>query len=158
MFYNYKCRDVVDDELGVESISRKQKNCMSSPPMDTLESRSLLIYMRNNEGVLLTDLDEDTDYGTAIKILYPAGCAAGASVFGSTIFTDTSTVCAAAIHRGVIDDATGGLVEIMLNRGIHYDDVDISTRSNELALLVKTWSMPELVADYFTSQFIPSRP
>ena len=38
VFYNYKFRDVVDDELGVESIGRKLKNCMSSPPMDTLES------------------------------------------------------------------------------------------------------------------------
>ncbi|MCU0463326.1 MAG: LCCL domain-containing protein [Anaerolineae bacterium] len=49
----------------------------------------------------------------------PANCAADAgAVWGTDIYTSDSSVCAAAIHAGVITDADGGLVIVRYEPGL----------------------------------------
>ena len=47
----------------------------------------------------------------------PANCPAGASVWGTDVYTDDSNVCAAAAHAGVIDLARGGSFVISILPG-----------------------------------------
>lgn len=50
----------------------------------------------------------------AVHTLYcPLGCAE-AIVWGTDIYADDSSVCAAAIHAGVITDAAGGLIQVRI--------------------------------------------
>lgn len=95
--------------------------------------------MRDGSGDRLTDINEDTGYGTAIKVVCPAGCAAtsGGKVFGTSVFSDTSVVCAAAIHSGIIDD-TGGMIQIVLERSTNFEDPAISTGSTQNGIVSET--------------------
>jgi hypothetical protein len=51
----------------------------------------------------------------------PAGKAAPSTVIGSGLYTDASSICAAAVHAGVIHATDGGLVAIEVRPGeSHY--------------------------------------
>jgi hypothetical protein len=58
----------------------------------------------NAQGETLGDLTE----GARATVSCPANCSAGASVWGTDVYTDDSNVCAAAAHAGAIDLARGG--------------------------------------------------
>ena len=70
-------------------------------------------------GSSVVNVDEDTGYGTTIKVRCPKGCAPsdGGRLFGSTMYSDDSRICEAAIHAGVLTN-DGGLVIIQLEHGI----------------------------------------
>lgn len=59
--------------------------------------------------------------GERFRFRCPAGKAARGQVIGSGPYTDGSSICAAAVHAGVIRAASGGLVTIEVRPGeLHY--------------------------------------
>jgi hypothetical protein len=59
--------------------------------------------------------------GERFRFHCPAGKALPGQVIGSGPYTDGSSICAAAVHAGVIRAASGGLVTIELRPGqTHY--------------------------------------
>jgi hypothetical protein len=63
------------------------------------------------------DLDLRGMNGQSYLFNCPAGKPAPASVIGSGIYTDASSICAAAAHAGAIDPRRGGLVMIQILPG-----------------------------------------
>ncbi len=58
------------------------------------------------QGGMVMDLEDNT-------VDCPAACAdLGVAVWGTDIYTDDSSVCTAAIHAGLIDNAEGGIVVV----------------------------------------------
>jgi hypothetical protein len=59
--------------------------------------------------------------GERFRFTCPPGKAARGQVVGSGPYTDGSSICAAAVHAGVIRAASGGLVTIEVRPGeVHY--------------------------------------
>jgi LCCL domain len=59
--------------------------------------------------------------GERFRFMCPPGKAARGQVVGSGPYTDGSSICAAAVHSGVISAASGGLVTIEVRPGeAHY--------------------------------------
>jgi hypothetical protein len=59
--------------------------------------------------------------GERFRFHCPSGKARPGQVIGSGPYTDGSSVCAAAVHAGVIKAASGGIVTIEIRRGqTHY--------------------------------------
>jgi hypothetical protein len=48
--------------------------------------------------------------GTSWYVRCPAGCSGGATVWGTDVYTDDSSVCVSAVHAGRIDPSVGGIV------------------------------------------------
>jgi hypothetical protein len=60
--------------------------------------------------------------GERFRFQCPSGKARPGQVIGSGPYTDGSTICAAAVHAGVIKAAGGGLVTIEIRPGeAHYE-------------------------------------
>lgn len=67
------------------------------------------------------DLDLRGMIGTSHVFQCPAGKPAPESVTGSGVYTDASSICAAAAHAGSIDPQRGGMVTIQILPGqSHY--------------------------------------
>lgn len=67
------------------------------------------------------DLDLRGLIGTSHQFQCPAGKPAPESVTGSGVYTDASSICAAAVHAGAIDPQRGGTVMIQILPGqSHY--------------------------------------
>jgi hypothetical protein len=80
------------------------------------------------------------DDGTTIKVNCPSNCLSSkeqAPIYGTGMYTDTSSICLAAIHAGIIDDTIGGLVTVTLERGINFfqDAIRKGTLKNGLTSL-----------------------
>ena len=63
------------------------------------------------------DLDLRGMNGQSYRFSCPSGKPASASVTGSGIYTDASSICAAAAHAGAIDATRGGIVTIQILPG-----------------------------------------
>jgi hypothetical protein len=63
------------------------------------------------------DLDLRGMNGNSYLFRCPAGKPASASVIGSGVYTDASSICAAAVHAGTIVAQHGGLVMIQILPG-----------------------------------------
>lgn len=104
------------------------KNCQGSPPPDRGQTSSgVTVSANGGTGFTSFDVKEDTGDLTTIRLRCPPGCGvqamsdtttAGHSFVtgGNGYYADTSRVCAAAIHAGVLTDA-GGLLSITLEQG-----------------------------------------
>lgn len=53
------------------------------------------------------------DAGTRHTVYCPAGCGS-ASIWGTDLYADDSSICTAAIHAGVIQSGEGGLVSVII--------------------------------------------
>jgi hypothetical protein len=122
--YNYLYRNRSSIIDGFEPMGRTIHDCIGSPPPDRLDKD---FWFTNSSGNLVIDDDrvevkEDTGDGTTIRVNCPASCLPAAPtdarVWGTDFYTDTSSICEAAIHAGVIDATQGGMVLITLQRGI----------------------------------------
>ncbi|MBN1944288.1 MAG: hypothetical protein JW797_01375 [Bradymonadales bacterium] len=56
------------------------------------------------------------DPGATHRVTCPANCTTG-SVWGTSIYSDDSSICRAAIHAGVINQATGGELTVTIAPG-----------------------------------------
>eukprot|EP00947_MAST-08B_sp_MAST-8B-sp1_P005607 g5607.t1 len=113
---------------------RREYNCQGSPPLDQGPSSSgVTTGPQDGTGWVTVDIPEDYDTMTQIKVRCPAGCGAGVagSVVGggvvgqagvsavagavpvgrdgAGVYKDTSLVCAAAVHAGVVPATAGGV-------------------------------------------------
>ncbi|KAK1945291.1 NHL repeat-containing protein 2 [Phytophthora citrophthora] len=120
IFHNYLQRSEFDPVQGVAISGRTLKDCTGSPPADGLVQGDLALPLRDPDThAILSDVFEDMEYGTTIKIRCPSGCDSVSStskVFGSGLYGDSSSICLAAIHSGVLT-AQGGLITLTLERG-----------------------------------------
>ena len=95
------------------------KNCVGIPPHDKLDKR--FVDITGNNLVIddyRTAINEDSEQGMAILFNCPASChtiAPTALVEGIGWYSESSSVCLAAIHDGKLTTA-GGLVQIVLER------------------------------------------
>lgn len=114
--YNYG-----DPYRGVGDVDRGKymKNCVGVSPPDTLDKLFIIpdVY---GENLVVDDhrvsINEDSEQGMAIMVECPSGCAAGSGlVEGTDWYSDTSSVCKAAIHEGVLGNE-GGFIQITFQR------------------------------------------
>jgi len=97
------------------------KNCVGIPPQDLLDKRFVNI---TGDNLVVDDkrsrINEDSEQGMAILINCPASCesvgsSTGARLEGTVWYSESSSVCQAAIHNGTLTSA-GGLVQITFER------------------------------------------
>ncbi|ETN04431.1 hypothetical protein PPTG_15095 [Phytophthora nicotianae INRA-310] len=120
IYHNYLQRKEFDPVQGTAISGRTLKDCTGSPPADGLVQGDLALPLRDPDTqAIITDVFEDVEYGTTIKIRCPAACDVSATlkVYGSGLYSDVSSICLAAIHSGAIVAAQGGLVTLALERG-----------------------------------------
>ncbi|RVE58282.1 hypothetical protein OJAV_G00207660 [Oryzias javanicus] len=85
-----------------------------------------LSYSTTDHTDLITCLDKGTDFSEAEFSKYcPAGCSTSAEEVSGTIpkgYRETSPLCTAAIHAGVVSNAVGGRITVVSSKGIpHYE-------------------------------------
>ena len=93
------------------------KNCVGTPPRDELDKHFIL---RDGDNLVIdddrTDINEDSEQGTAVIIWCPASCELSYGlVEGTTWYSEKSSVCGAAIHSGVMSN-NGGYIQITFER------------------------------------------
>eukprot|EP00428_Durinskia_dybowskii_P086008 CAMPEP_0170444614 /NCGR_PEP_ID=MMETSP0117_2-20130122/48623_1 /TAXON_ID=400756 /ORGANISM="Durinskia baltica, Strain CSIRO CS-38" /LENGTH=310 /DNA_ID=CAMNT_0010705437 /DNA_START=18 /DNA_END=947 /DNA_ORIENTATION=+ len=95
------------------------KNCVGIPPHDKLDKRFVDV---TGDNLVVDDyrraINEDSEQGMAILFNCPGTCAGTVSaglVLGNGWYSETSSVCLAAMHDGQLTSA-GGLVQITLER------------------------------------------
>lgn len=116
------------------------KNCVGIPPPDTLDKQYVFDTGSDLNGILPPEIlddpflqefgnnsviddgrskiNEDSEQGMGIIVRCPSGCAASAGTFtlnGTTWYSDSSSICLAALHSGVLTDS-GGFIQITLQR------------------------------------------
>lgn len=55
--------------------------------------------------------------GERAKVMCPAGCSSGRTVWGTDVYTDDSSVCRAAVHAGILDLEQGGVATLTILPG-----------------------------------------
>lgn len=85
-----------------------------------------LSYSTTEHTDLITCLDKGTDFPEAEFSKYcPAGCLTSTEDISGTIpngYRESSPVCVAAVHAGVVSNAVGGRISVVSSKGIpHYE-------------------------------------
>ncbi|KAM3607818.1 uncharacterized protein V6R79_014463 [Siganus canaliculatus] len=85
-----------------------------------------LSYSTTEHTDLITCLDKGTDFPEAEFSKYcPAGCLTSTQEVSGTIpngYRESSPLCTAAVHAGVVSDAIGGRINVVSSKGIpHYE-------------------------------------
>lgn len=145
VYYNFRNRSISDSLDGVTVVGRKIKDCTGTPPIDALETGDRSLPLLDAANNVVPVIKEDQEDGSTIKVKCPASCAtqptlAQARVFGTTIYSDASSICLAAIHSGALSSATGGLVTLTLERGVRFYDSAI--RRGSSANGVESFDLP----------------
>lgn len=139
IFYNYRQRRDANPVDGLTLPGRRIKACTGTPPIDALETGNLSLPLLNADNSVRLDLKEDQEDGTTIKVRCPASCAASSTsaVYGSTFYTDASSICRAAVHAGALNDSVGGLLDLMLERGVGFynDSLRLGSTANGVTSL-----------------------
>lgn len=100
---------------GDRTRGKRPKNCVGSPPPDRLDKKSLGLNLVIDD--LKTFVNEDSEAGMSIMFYCPPGCAAiNADVYGNHWYDDSSSICRAAIHDGIISSDSGGYFQITYER------------------------------------------
>lgn len=137
MYRNYFMRNETSVTRGNDVVGRSIKNCVGSPPLDIADKKS----WRNvsslppyNENLVIDDhlynIREDVNVGTLMKVQCPSFCSdspldiLGGNLIGGSfvdsftgLYDESSSICGAAVHNGVVNNSRGGLVDILLERG-----------------------------------------
>nr|XP_020465153.1 discoidin, CUB and LCCL domain-containing protein 2 [Monopterus albus] len=83
-----------------------------------------LSYSTTEHTDLITCLDKGTDFPEAEFSKYcPAGCLTSTEEISGTIpngYRESSPLCLAAIHAGVVSNAAGGRISVVSSKGIHH--------------------------------------
>ncbi|XP_071334512.1 discoidin, CUB and LCCL domain-containing protein 2 [Trachinotus anak] len=85
-----------------------------------------LSYSTTEHSDLITCLDKGTDFPQAEFSKYcPAGCLTSTEEISGTIpngYRESSPLCVAAVHAGVVSNAVGGRISVVSSKGIpHYE-------------------------------------
>uniref|UniRef100_A0A3B4XHQ3 Discoidin, CUB and LCCL domain containing 2 n=1 Tax=Seriola lalandi dorsalis TaxID=1841481 RepID=A0A3B4XHQ3_SERLL len=84
-----------------------------------------LSYSTTEHTDLITCLDKGTDFPQAEFKYCPAGCLTSTEEISGTIpngYRESSPLCVAAIHAGVVSNAVGGRISVVSSKGIpHYE-------------------------------------
>ena len=99
---------------------KRPKNCVGSPPPDTLDKH----FISDGDNLVVDDhniiINEDSEAGLSIMLYCPAGCSASdGGLRGNFYYADTSSICLAAIHSGVIEQSAGGYIQITYERSAY---------------------------------------
>lgn len=138
IFNNYLQRKQYNSIEGTATSGRTLKDCTGTPHGDILVQGDLAIQMRD---VATTDVAEDLESGTTIKLSCPPSCDVASSaynLYGSGFYSAASPICLAAIHSGAIVAAQGGLVTLTLMRGTQMFTAMGSTANNVTSLDLPT--------------------
>lgn len=137
VYYNFRDRSIDDSLDGRTILGRKINDCTGTPPVDDLETGDTALPLLDALNSVVKAIKEDREDGTTIKIKCPASCAgqqtaSSGKVFGTTFYSDASSICLAAIHDGVLQDAAGGLIVLTLERGENFkkDTIRLGTTAN----------------------------
>ena len=130
--YNYQFRDQYDVDLGQDFIGRSLKNCVGSPPISLLDKKrwneTTPMYPFNMNLVVddnVTGFREDPNDGTRITVACSNTCSnkgsfnifSNPNIFGNGtmhLYSEESSVCAAALSEGILDDNGRGLVDVVI--------------------------------------------
>ncbi|KAL7552581.1 hypothetical protein ACHAWF_015815 [Thalassiosira exigua] len=132
--HNYLFRQEFDVNLGHDFIGRSLKNCVGSPPVSRLDkekwNETTPSYPFNNNLVIddnKTFIREDPNDGTRITIACGNDCSDVGALhvmaipesFGdvANLYSDESSVCAAATNEGILDGSSAGLVDVLILSG-----------------------------------------
>uniref|UniRef100_A0A674MW82 Discoidin, CUB and LCCL domain containing 2 n=1 Tax=Takifugu rubripes TaxID=31033 RepID=A0A674MW82_TAKRU len=115
-----------------------------------IENRDCQVaYLRLYDGIgpkrsvidLITCLDKGSDFPEAEFSKYcPAGCLTSTEEISGTIpngYRESSPLCLAAIHAGVISNAVGGTISVVNSKGIHRYE---ATLANNVTSTGGSWS------------------
>ncbi|XP_072252776.1 discoidin, CUB and LCCL domain-containing protein 2 [Leuresthes tenuis] len=85
-----------------------------------------LSYSTTEHADLITCLDKGTDFPEAEFSKYcPAGCLTSMEEISGTVpngYRESSSLCVAAVHAGVLSNAVGGRISVVSSKGIHHYD------------------------------------
>eukprot|EP01038_Epipyxis_sp_PR26KG_P004469 gene4469-6320_t len=110
------------------------KNCVGSPPHDTLDKK----FVNTSGDNLVVDdyrvaINEDSEQGMSVVIRCPVNCASSSSnklLQGTHWYSETSNVCLAAQHDGVIHSTSvpmiGGYIQITFQRRDYLNIANLS--------------------------------
>ena len=148
IYRNFVQRDEYSSRTGFDIVGRGIKNCVGSPPRDALDKRFWNASLPNypyNENLVIDDhlsfTREDPNVGTLVKTKCPGLCGFSLDVRGGEyhpksapenfvgLYDEMSSICGSAIHSGIIDDAVGGFVEVVIERGRLVEDDGLVTPS-----------------------------
>jgi len=95
------------------------KNCVGVPPPDAFDK----VFFPSGLNLVVDDhrvaVNEDSEAGMAIYVSCPSNChvaEATVVVEGTTWYSEWSSICAAAVHHGILNNSTGGVVQIIVER------------------------------------------
>jgi len=97
-------RLIIIAAFGIASASCRHAHTASPPPAIDWHTSALDLNLRGMDG-------------KSYLFRCPAGKPAPESVTGSGVYTDASSICAAAAHAGAIDAQRGGVVMIQILPG-----------------------------------------
>jgi hypothetical protein len=120
--YNYGAPWGNDTDIG-----KYIKNCVGSPPLDTLDKRFVDV---TGDNLVVDDgrdsVNEDSEQGMSILFYCPPGC--NINIPGNYIlegnetwYSQESYLCMAAIHKGIIVPLEGGYVRATFQRRSYLD-------------------------------------
>ncbi len=137
--FNYEYFNWTNKELGKDYIGRGVKNCVGTPPTDSLDKKTWddqTLVVDDN----LIEVREDPNEGTLIQVACPTNCTIDQSmhsvVYGinvairnssTTLYTEESPICIAAVHAGLINSSQEETyLNVVLHRSIKQQKNDYS--------------------------------
>ncbi|ETW08218.1 hypothetical protein, variant 1 [Aphanomyces invadans] len=130
IYYNAVRRNESTPEGGKTVLGRKVQSCMGSPPIDALVTGVKSVPKYDSTGQPIQFVRQDVDAGTTIAVECPALCnSPTAQVFGTTMYSDASMICYAAIHAGLMTAAQSALLTLTLEPNTLYDSSAIRVGS-----------------------------
>uniref|UniRef100_A0A3Q1HWF3 Discoidin, CUB and LCCL domain containing 2 n=1 Tax=Anabas testudineus TaxID=64144 RepID=A0A3Q1HWF3_ANATE len=116
------------------SVPRGSRIHFHFAELDIEDSDCQVSYLRLHNGIgpkrseidLITCLDKGSDFSEAEFSKYcPAGCLTSTEEISGTIpngYRESSPLCVAAVHAGVVSNAVGGRISVVSSKGIpHYE-------------------------------------
>lgn len=114
------------------------KNCVGVPPHDRLDKHFVL---QEGDNLVIDDnrkeINENSEQGMSILVSCPASCSSVTStskIEGTHWYSDNSSVCLSAIHDGVINASTGGIVLVTLQRRDYLNNLYNATTNSTFTI------------------------
>ncbi|ETV80587.1 hypothetical protein, variant [Aphanomyces astaci] len=156
VYYNAVRRNVSSYEGGKNILGRTVQSCTGSPPIDPLVTGSTSVTMYDSTGRVIRSVWQDVDVGTSITVQCPANCNSGTpQVFGTSMYTDSSQICYAAIHAGLMTSSASALLTLTLEANTLYDSLAIRTGSTANGVTSATMPSAQAAARLFSLEITP---